>query len=287
MTGAVAALLPDGERLHLQHGPIDLIIGADGGADGDRAAAFAAATARFQSVLDELVPELPLLRRAVGTPPQGRIAARMFQAAHPHASVFVTPMAAVAGAVADEVLGAMLAAGPLRRAYVNNGGDIALHLGAGARFRLAIAGQDNARLGTIDLAAGDLPRGIATSGQGGRSLSMGLADAVTVLARSAAAADVAATLIANAVDLPGHGAVRRAPACEIAPDSDLGSRPVVTHVGALDPDEVARALSNGARVAQDMRARGLIHAAALFLRGQSCLVGEKFMQLNRKIPQHA
>ena len=41
---------------------------------------------------------------------------------------FITPMAAVAGAVADEILQAMRRAAPLARAYVNNGGDIALHL---------------------------------------------------------------------------------------------------------------------------------------------------------------
>ena len=283
MTGAVAALLPDGERLHLQHGPIDLIIGAD----GDRPAAFAAAKDRFGTVLENLVAELPLLRRAVGTAPQGRIARRMFDAVRPHGAVFVTPMAAVAGAVAEEVLAAMVSATPLTRAYVNNGGDIALHLTGDARFRMAIAGDDSTRLGTVDITAPDPVRGIATSGQRGRSLSLGFADAVTVLARSAPAADVAATLIANAVDLPGHGAIRRAPAHDLDPDSDLGTRPVVTHVGPLTEDEVAKALSNGAAVAQDMRARGLIHAAALFLRGQSCLVGQSFLQLDGKIPQHA
>jgi ApbE superfamily uncharacterized protein (UPF0280 family) len=282
MPGAVAALLADG-RLHLQHGPIDLIIGAD----GDRDAAFAAARARFCTVLEELVAELPLLRRAVGARPKGRIARRMHDAVRPHGAVFVTPMAAVAGAVAEEVLGAMVAAAPLTRAYVNNGGDIALHLTGAARFRMAIAGLDNTRLGTIDIAAADPVRGVATSGQRGRSLSLGIADAVTVLAGSAAAADVAATLIANAVDLPRHPTVRRTPARDIDPDSDLGARLVVTHVGPLTADAVAKALSNGARLAQDMRQRGLIDAAALFLRGQSCLVGPNFLQLDGKIPQHA
>ena len=47
-------------------------------------------------------------------------------------------------------------------------------------------------------------RGIATSGWRGRSFSLGIADAVTVLAATAAEADAAATMIANAVDLPGH-----------------------------------------------------------------------------------
>jgi hypothetical protein len=44
-----ARLLPDGRRLHLQHGPIDLIIGAEGA----REVAFAAARVRFETLLKE------------------------------------------------------------------------------------------------------------------------------------------------------------------------------------------------------------------------------------------
>ena len=119
-------------------------------------------------------------------------------------------MAAVAGAVADEICAAMAAAGDLDRAYVNDGGDIALHLTPGTAITAAIA----ARAGLPDrvtIAHADPVRGIATSGWRGRSFSLGIADAVTVLARTAAEADAAATLIANAVDLPGHPAVARAP----------------------------------------------------------------------------
>lgn len=270
MTGPVARLLPDGERLHLQHGPIDLIIGADGARD----VAFRAAWSRFRTILDELVAELPLLRREVGEAPQGPTALRMTRAALPHRPAFVTPMAAVAGAVAEEVLAAMLAATPLTRAYVNNGGDIAFHLTAGKRFRMAIAGLDGAALGRVDVGFADAARGIATSGQGGRSLSLGIADAVTVLARSAAEADVAATLIANAVDLPGHPAITRAPANTLQPDSDLGARLVVTHVGRLTASEAAQALDRGAAAAQAICARGLALSAALFLHGQSRLCGQ-------------
>ena len=43
-------------------------------------------------------------------------------------------MAAVAGAVAEEILEAMIAAAELSRAYVNDGGDIALHLATGRAF---------------------------------------------------------------------------------------------------------------------------------------------------------
>ncbi|MGB7317529.1 MAG: UPF0280 family protein [Planktotalea sp.] len=253
-----------GGRLHLHHGPIDLVIGAD----GDRTRAFAAAEARLGSVLSELMSEMALLRVCDGPRPKGEIARKMWQAANVH-SGFVTPMAGVAGAVAETVLQAMCDAVDLNRAYVNNGGDIALHLQGSAEFSIAMAGVTGAGFGKITLNAASPVRGIATSGQGGRSLSMGIADSVTVLASTASAADVAATLIANAVDLPDHPMIARAPARGIRDDSELGDLPVVTFVDHLNTDEVARALARGAKVAGQMQNAGLAHAASLHLRGQS------------------
>ena len=274
--GAIAALLSGGDRLHLQHGPIDLILGAEGAAPGDRTVAFQAARARFDTILAELVTELPALRKRVTVAtecPRGAVARRMYHAALPHHHLDLTAMAAVAGAVADEILAAMTRSARLARAYVNNGGDIALHLTGAHRFDLAMATPQGRDLGRITLRATDRVGGIATSGLGGRSLTLGIADSVTVLARSAAAADAAATLIANAVDLPGHGAIRRAPACHIQPDSDLNARPVVTECGTLTQPEIAHALARGQSRAEAMLRAGTIRAAALFLRGQTALTG--------------
>lgn len=268
---AAAALLPDGRRLHLHHGPIDLIVEAFGPA-GPVAGAYDRAARRFAPLLDELVAELPALRSADAVALRGTTACRMAAAVAPFRPAFVTPMAAVAGAVAETVLAAMTAAGDLVRAYVNNGGDIALHLAPGTTLDIAIA----ARPGMPDRVAirhADPVRGVATSGWRGRSFSLGIADAVTVLAAGAAAADAAATMIANAVDLPGHPAVVRRPAEAIAPDSDLGPRPVTVAVGPLAPAEVARALAAGAAAAEALRARRLIVAAALFLGGECRIVG--------------
>ena len=247
--------------------------------EGARDVAFAAARTRFETILEELVAELPLLRREVGAVAEGVVARRMVAAVRPFAAHFVTPMAAVAGAVAEEVLAAMVAAAPLTRAYVNNGGDIAFNLGSGQRFRMAIAGLDGAALGRIDVGFADGARGVATSGRGGRSFSLGIADAVTVLAASAAQADVAATMICNAVDLPGHLAVKRAPADSLQPDSDLGARLVTVSVGALREAEVAEALARGVAVADDICGRGLALSAALFLKGQTRMVGPAAMNL--------
>ena len=261
-----------GGRLHLQHGPIDLVIGAEGAA---RAKALRAARVRFEGLLETLVGELPILRRAVAPiPPAGPVARRMHRAVLPHRATFVTPMAAVAGAVADEILAAMCAAGPLRRAYVNNGGDIAVHLAPGTAFRIAVQGLDASDHGQIAIRAEDGIGGIATSGRGGRSHTLGIADGVTVLAPDAAAADAAATLIGNAVDLPGHPSIHRRPAHEIDPDSDLGDRAVVVGLGPLTPGEARAALLAGRSLADDMRQSGLIAAAALMCMGQVSLVGE-------------
>jgi uncharacterized protein len=133
---------------------------------------------------------------------------------------------------------------------------------------------------------------VATSGAKGRSHSLGIADSVTVLAHDAPAADVAATLLANAVDLPGHPAVTRAPACTLAPDSDLGARPVTTHVAPLAPADIAAALDAGEAAARSMLARGLIGGALLVLQGTARMVGDMpllppLAQPNRKALAHA
>ena len=275
MSGPVAATTADGSRLHLQHGPIDLIIEAFGEAQ-QVAAAYRLAWERFRHVLDELVEELPALRRPLGSgePLSGRVARRMGDAVRPFDDRFVTPMAAVAGAVADEICSEMTVC-ELRRAYVNDGGDIALHLAEGATFDVGLVPVPDrpALLGKATVRAADPVRGVATSGRHGRSFSLGIADAVTVLAADAARADAAATLIANAVDLPCHGAVRRERAAELDPDSDLGDRLVTVDVGPLRPDEIREALASGVGEAERMRSRGLIVAAVLCLVDRVEVVG--------------
>lgn len=281
---AFAALIDGGQRLHLQHGPIDLLITADGPGDA-RMRAFRAATARFDGLLEELVAELSLLRAPVtaGSPvPYGRVARRMHAACLPHAlRDFITPMAAVAGSVADEIADAMRGAADLERLVVNNGGDIAFEAAPGQQMQALIATPDGQVLGRVSLPGGGRVRGMATSGRGGRSFSLGIADSVTVLAGCAATADVAATMIANAVDLPGHPAIRRTPAQDLAPDSDLGARLVVTGLGRLSAAETATALKRGLDRAQDMQRGGLIVAAALYLNGDHRVTGDWPGELGR------
>lgn len=299
MPGPVRALLPGG-RWHFQHGPIDCLVHAEGDVSAV-ARATERSWARFETVLAELVSELPLLRAdlseaaAGGRPltpalsPEGRgghaggargaVARTMIAACRRHARDdvgrprFITAMAAVAGSVADHLVSPFAAEPGVVRAFVNNGGDIALHLAPGARYDVGVC---------ADLARGlaghapdgrfaitrDLPvRGIATSGWRGRSFSLGIADAVTVLAATGAEADAAATVIANAVDVASAAVVRR-PANAVRDDSDLGERLVVVAVGALSTAEVAQALNEGLRAADRERRAGRIVAAVLQLAGR-------------------
>lgn len=258
-----------GGRLRLVQGPIDLILDLKG-ASRAVAAAEARAVDAFDGLLETLVAELPRLRASAGPLPGGPVARAMAAAVAPFAPRFITPMAAVAGAVADHVLQAVAADDALELAAVNNGGDIALCLAGSACYRIGIAdGRPGAApLARIGIGAGDGIGGIATSGWRGRSHSLGIADAVTVLARTAAAADAAATMIANAVNLPGHPAIARQPACDLAPDSDLGSRPVTVNVGPLTPAERATALDAGADYAAVVIARGAARAVFLSLQGE-------------------
>jgi len=281
-----AALLPDGRRLHLQHGPIDLIIEAFGAAD-EVAAAYRQATDAFQHVLASLVGELATLRSPLPVGEvSGPVAKRMVAACSPYRAEFITPMAAVAGAVADHMLARMLAGRRLERAYVNDGGDIAFHLAPAQKLTCGVVADLAAPAldGTIALTH-DMPvRGIATSGRaakgrGGRSFSFGIADAVTVLSRDAAAADAAATIVANAVDLPGHPAIRRGPARDIDPDSDLGDRLVTLSVGELTAGEVRAALEAGVARASALRHAGLIHGAVLVLQRRFATVGADLPRL--------
>ncbi len=271
-------MLPDGRRMHFQDGPIDLVLEAFGAAEAIKAA-YAAAATRFRGLLDELCDELPLLRMPAHPERcllHGPVAKRMHAAVAPFAAGrFITPMAAVAGSVAEEILAAMTSAASLAKAYVNNGGDIALHLSPSESFSIGLVDRPDrpSLFGKAVLSSADGLAGIATSGWRGRSFSLGIADAVTILAATASQADAAATIVANEVDLPGHAAVVRVPAQELQRDSDLGRTLVTTEVGPLHPAEIQEALGRGMVCANRLQAAGLIQAAALHLQGETQVIG--------------
>ena len=273
--------LLDGGRWHFNHGPIDIVAEAHGDPYAV-VAAHDAAWARFGHVLDELVRELPLLRLPVTDRmrPRGVVGQRMWDACAAFSPTFITPMAGVAGSVAQELIAFYDRPG-IERAWINNGGDIALHLAPGHSARVGVF-ADIARFdwrdsgvlttdGQFELHASQPVRGVATSGWRGRSFSLGIADSVTVLAATAAQADAAATVIANAVDVD-DGLIQRKPASQCKDDSDLGDTLVTVDVPPLAPSQVKSALDTGAICAKVLQKGGLVWAALLVCQGQFRLV---------------
>ncbi|MDB5824957.1 MAG: ApbE family lipoprotein [Herminiimonas sp.] len=299
--GPARMRLSDG-RWHFQHGPIDIVLRADGDAtEVDRATE--RAWQCFADILPRLVSELPQLRQPipfnapVPSPLKGPVALRMLQAVWPYRAGFITPMAAVAGAVGDELMKEFSGNDGVQRAFINNGGDIALHLTPGQQYRVGLfADLDKLRLPDVDGSTATMAldadfciahampvRGIATSGWRGRSFSLGIADSVTVLAANAASADAAATMIANAVNAQ-HPAIRRAAASSIKDDSDLGDLPVTVEVGILPDAVVQQSLHDGAARAASLLRQGLIVAAVLCLQGRYRAVGIEELQPHVLLP---
>ncbi len=110
----------------------------------------------------------------------------------------VGPMAAVAGAMAESVSKDLLKLS--KEVIVENGGDI--YLATSRERTIGIFASDSPLSLKIGIVIGpeDSPLGVCTSsGTVGHSLSFGKADAVSVLSKSAALADAAATAIGNIV----------------------------------------------------------------------------------------
>jgi ApbE superfamily uncharacterized protein (UPF0280 family) len=278
-------------RWHFQHGPIDLVVRADGNSHAVQAA-HEEAWQVFEGILPMLVRELPTLRQPVqaqeGNPLKGEVARRMWSACAPLVATtpdgFITPMAAVAGAVAQQMLQCYQRDG-IARAWVNNGGDIALYLAAGESLRIGLVSDMARALASspleelqVDgqlLVHAEMPvRGVATSGWRGRSQSLGIAETVTVLAATAAQADAAATLIGNAVNV-NDVRIERCPADQVRDDTDLGERLVTLNVPPLDPGQILIALQQGRVYAERLRQQGLIFAALLSCQGQFAFSGHE------------
>ena len=269
-------------RLHFQHGPIDIIAYAEGD-PMSVAQAHETAWQRFGQILPELVQELAELRRPVrgaGTL-KGPIAQSMWQACKDclidsDGDAFLTPMAAVAGSVAQNLSVCYQAAG-IKRAWVNNGGDIALHLTEDTAVSIGLF-ADLARLDEQQLLSGIQTDamfevkygmgigGVATSGWRGRSFSLGIADSVTVFAASASQADAAATMIANAVNVADTRIVRQ-PAASLKDQSDLGQHLVTVSVPELPEEKILCALETGLKKAHMLKQNGLICACVLSCQG--------------------
>ena len=269
--GTSANLLA-GNRLFLQQGPINLIIKAYGTDEAIRATYWRARDA-FAGLLEELVDELPILRQPIvwdNLPNvSGATAQRMISAITPFRDTKLTPMVAVAGAVADQVAMTLHGIQGIDKLFVNNSGDIAIWLRPGETLDIGVVAKLSQALPTanLKLRCEDGVGGIATSGWDGHSFSLGIADAVTVLAENAATADAAATLIGNAVNAEYPG-IERKSAQDIDPNTDLGDCLVTTAVSPLPQATKQEALDAGLNYANALVHKHQIKAAFITLQGQ-------------------
>jgi len=264
------------DRLRVEWGPVSLVLSARW-PDGPRPNGLETGARRALTVLEELAGLRRLLALDVGQIRNdgalpGTVRS-MVEAARPYAEETVTPLIAVAGAVADAVADALVEQGATW-AVVSNGGDVALRLAPGesASVGLVPRGAAAAPVAKVEVGAEDRVGGVATSGLGGRSLTLGIADAATVFADRAVSADVAATLAGNAVNVDSP-AVERVLAESMDPETDLRGRLVTREVGPLSAAEVDRALDRGAAWAEAAVEAGRIRGAILTLRGRWRFVG--------------
>jgi ApbE superfamily uncharacterized protein (UPF0280 family) len=176
----------------------------------------------------------------------------------------LTPMAAVAGTIADAVADWLYERGATR-VIVDNGGDIAIRLSPGEHATVGVRPQITSPLisHVINLKSG-LSWGVATSGLGGRSFTRGIASAVTVLAANASVADAAATSVANAciVDAPY---LVQLPAEEMDPHSDLTGIRVTVASGLLSSEKIGLAVRRAGRKAENFSRRNIIIGAFIAL----------------------
>lgn len=250
-------------------GPMTLTVSAWRGGTPRPVMAARAARAALQALTDlaefqTLLKTNPEKIKAPQSLP--RVVARALDAVR-SISPELTPLAAVAGAAADQVADMAVDLGA-DRVIVNNGGDIAIRLKEGTGAVVGIKPPEAESLvGRLSLNSVQGVGGVATSGWSGRSFSPGVADIVCVWAGSSAIADAAATFVAGRCDAAGK-AVEKAPADELDPSTDLGSRLVTVKVGELSAEEKRTALKSGQTTAERLLKAGLIKGCLMEVQGE-------------------
>lgn len=221
--------------------------------------------------LEEIAGNKALIQgpfHSIAEPPKHLLTHVMWKAVALMGDDDLTPMAAVAGTIADAVADFLESLG-LTKIVVNNGGDVAIRLQPGEMAAVGIRPdvdtQEITHRIVISPAMGI--RGVCTSGLGGRSFTRGIASAATIFAGRAAIADAAASSVANATDISSPSVHRRV-ADSLDPDTDLKGVEITGEVNHLTPEEIHRALKQGIRRAEDLVDRNLIAGACVAVKGR-------------------
>jgi hypothetical protein len=238
--------------------------------------------------LEQIAMAWPMLGFSLGEvpkPQEPHVVCAMWEAADRVGAPDLTPMAAVAGAIADATAAYLVQMG-MTRVVVNNGGDISFSVPRSDVLRVGVRPDLRSPRVThrLSLRGSESVHGVATSGLGGRSMTRGIASSCTVIARNAAIADAAATAVANASwveDVP----VRRARANELDPTSDLATREVTVAVGALSAVQSGTALKQAIAEAERLEEKGIISGACVFVHGAMAMT-ESLETLMEPLPLH-
>lgn len=210
----------------------------------------------------------------IPVPPESRVPFKMWEAVSVVGDTDLTPMAAVAGTMADEIANFIMESGA-SKIIVNNGGDLAVRLNVGENINVGIRSnviyQTISHVISVSCQSGI--GGICTSGIGGRSFTRGVAEAVTVVAQSSAIADAAATAIANSTFIP-HQSIIRVHADKIDPDTDLEGLEVTREVKNLPEEFIERSLSVGISKAGSLAEKGIIIGTVITIKGRTVISEE-------------
>lgn len=273
MSDRRVAILHGGRAVLAENGPLRLVIQPFSGPVAETELAKEAAEYAFDC-LARVAAALPALRRRHGliaTLPRDEIARVMLESVRIIGDEDLTPMAAVAGTIADFVAD-WLFARKVTRVIVDNGGDIAIRLKPGESARVGLRPViDSLEITHLIHLDSTYPSwGVTTSGMGGRSLTRGIASAVTVFASTASVADAAATAIANSC-FAEDGNIRQVPAITVDPTTDLGEMLVTVSASGLAAKTVTAALENGLEKAKAVMQRGDIRGALIAVAGKFVL----------------
>ena len=258
-------------KIYFEYGPVQMTVEAKCG-DQPLLAEIRKAAEAIPDVLESLVEVLaiakqpwPRIDRTRNFPPVLRC---MLESVAMTQDATLTPMAAVAGTFADILADNLIGAGATK-VIVNNGGDIALRLKMNETTRVGISPKSGGAQPShyLPLNAKSGIGGVTTSGLGGRSLTLGVADAVVVMGRNASIADACSTLIANTTDV-ACSQVHREPAQRVFPDTDIPEMWVTTHVDDLPDWAIREALSRGLEKTTTLVRKKIILGAIIFVAGK-------------------
>jgi ApbE superfamily uncharacterized protein (UPF0280 family) len=255
----------------VDYGPMRMFISAS--ENGKPLVKLAGKGARFaMKVLEDLAKFLPVIKKKSLELEAEEIfpdaVRRMIEATKKMGESDLTPLAAVAGAASDVVADFIFSRGGTK-IIVDNGGDVAIRLREGEVARVGVKTEIEAKnpayLISIDSTMGI--GGVATSGLGGRSFTKGIASASTVLSKTAALSDAAATVIGNLTNVEDPN-IMRSLAEKIYPDTDIAGEWVTVKVGELSQEKIGEALDRGLSKAYSFCQKGLINGAMIALKGR-------------------